>query len=211
MKRFLPLLLLLGLACDGIAASPTFLLLDGIPGGSLEARHKGWIDVDNFSEGVSRAAPGAASAWPVFGPLSFTKQTDKATPPLVLACANGRKIKSGVLEVVKSGRNGLRFLQVNLTNVTVVSFRQSGGGDTVPKESLSLGFETVKWTYTEIGTNGKALRDIVCTWDLLNGIGTGGAAHLDSDDDGLPDDYERLYGLDLATPDSDGDLDGEWV
>ncbi len=93
--------------------------------------------------------------------------------------------------------------------MTVVSFQQSGGGDTVPKESLSLGFETVKWTYTEIGTNGNALRDIVCTWDLLNGIGTGGAAHLDSDDDGLPDDYERLYGLDPATPDSDGDLDGD--
>ncbi len=211
MKRFLPLLLLAGLSLAKLAASPTFLMLDGIPGESSDARHKGWIGVTSFSEAVSKAAPDAASQWPVFAPISITKNLDKSSPPLMLACANGRKIKSGVLEVVRADQDRLRFLQVKLTNVTVGSFRQDGssGAGTGPTESISLGFETVEWVYTEIDAKGKPLKDIVCSWELLNGFGKGGDPFLDSDNDGLPDHYERLYGLDPAAPDADGDLDGD--
>ncbi len=209
MKRFFPLLMLAGLALGRLAASPTFLMLDGIPGESADARHKGWIDVTGFSEAVSKAAPNAVSQWPVFAPLSITKRIDKASMPLVLACANGRKIKSGVLEVVRADQDRLRFLQVKLTNVTVGSFSQGGSAGARPEESISLGFETVEWTYTEIDAKGKPLKDIVCNWELLNGFGKGGDPFLDSDNDGLPDHYERLYGLDPAVPDAEGDLDGD--
>lgn len=211
MKRFFPLLLLAGLALARLAASPTFLMLDGIPGESSDARHRGWIGVTSFSEAVSKAAPDAASQWPVFAPLSFTKSLDKSSPPLMLACANGRKIKNGVLEVVRPGPTGLRFLQVKLTNVTVGSFSQNGSSASgaVPAESISLGFETVEWIYTEIDSRGRAIKDIACSWELLNGFGNGGDPFLDSDNDGLPDHYERLYGLDPAVPDAEGDLDGD--
>lgn len=211
MKRLLFPGLLACLALVRVAAAPTFLMLDGIPGESSDARHRGWIDVTSFSEGVAKAAPGAVSQWPVFAPLSFTKSLDRSSPPLMLACANGKKIKSGVLEVVRSSRDRLRFLQVKLTDVTVGSFRQAGssGANARPAESLSLGFETVEWIYTEIDAKGKPLKDIVCNWELLNGFGKGGDPFLDSDNDGLPDHYERLYGLDPAVPDADGDLDGD--
>ncbi len=209
MKRFFPLLMLAGLALGRLAASPTFLMLDGIPGESADARHKGWIDVTGFSEAVSKAAPNAVSQWPVFAPLSITKSLDKSSPRLMLSCANGRKIKSGVLEGVRADQDRLRFLQVKLTNVTVGSFRQDGSAVARPEESISLGFETVEWTYTEIDAKGKPLKDIVCNWELLNGFGKGGDPFLDSDNDGLPDHYERLYGLDPAVPDAEGDLDGD--
>ena len=45
MKRFFPSLLLAGLALGRLAASPAFLMLDGVPGESADARHKGWIGV----------------------------------------------------------------------------------------------------------------------------------------------------------------------
>lgn len=188
------------------SAADIFLLLDGIAGESLSARHAGWIEVQSFSEGVQRPNPNER---PQFGPLSIVKRIDRSSPRLALHAIEGKRLSMGTLEVLRSGETAIRFLQVKMTNVAVTSFQQSAATAQVPMDQLSLDFRTIQWTYTEIDATGRPVRDITCSWSRDTGIGVGGTPDEDTDGDGLPDSFEELYGFDPARNDAAGDADSD--
>lgn len=205
MRRFLAVGCLVWALNSAALASDIFLSLSGIPGESQAIRHEGWIIVNSFTEGVDRSP---TNSGPTFSTLNIAKQIDKASPLLALACANGKHIKTGVLDVVRSDISQVRFLRLKLADVTVTAFQQSGGGQ-LPEEWVSLDFATVEWTYTTIDAAGRPLADISCSWDRQTGTGKGDAPLPDTDGDGLPDEYERLYGLNPDMADAYADLDGD--
>ena len=186
--------------------SAAYLFLEGVPGESKATRHAGWIEIESVSFGAQKQTNTPV----ILLPLTVSKNLDKATPQLFLHVANGRIIKNGMVELFREGRAAARFLQLKLGDVRVSTLAQEGSSGEVPYEYLSLDSKTIRWTYTEVRADGSALRDISATWNLATQTGSGGTIDNDSDNDGLPDEFERLHNLklDLADADEDPDKDG---
>src|SRR5262245_48018431 len=68
-----------------------FLSIDGIPGGSRDREHPDEIKLESFSWGESAAPPGEPIE------VSFTALSSPASPALLLACADARRVASAVL------------------------------------------------------------------------------------------------------------------
>lgn len=186
-------------------ASNMFLHLDGVPGESRSARHAGWIELHNVSFGVEKSPSSPAA----FSPLTMVKSLDKASPKLFSLASSGQVLPSAVLDVLRADSSSIRLLQLKLGQVSVARFQQFGASPETPLESVALNFATVRWSYTQVGADGKPLRDITCSWNLATATGNAGAVPSDTDDDGLPDDYEKLYGLNPDLADAHGDLDND--
>lgn len=160
-----------------LAAYDCFLKVDGIPGESMDDKHKDWIQIASYSFGetqrataTSATAGGAAAQRVAMQDFKFTKVTDKASPKLFLACASGQHIKTVVLEVSRAGGDKLKFLEIKLENVVVSSFvnlGNSGSALALPMEEISLNFAKIKITYTmQKRADGSGGGNVEAGWDL---------------------------------------------
>jgi type VI secretion system secreted protein Hcp len=131
-----------------------FLKIDGIPGESLDAKHKDEIQVLSFSFGESQAGTmafgGGGGAGKVqMQDFQFMMNVNKASPTLFLACADGRHIKQAVLSARKAGKDQQDYMKVTLGDLMVSSFNTNGAGNAnaLPLDSISLNFATVEIEY----------------------------------------------------------------
>ncbi len=155
-----------------MAAVEYFLKLDGIKGGSNDAKHKDELDVDSFSWGVSSTgglvgtgAGGGAGKAEVHD-FSITARTSVASPLLFQACASGQHIKDAVFTARSAGGGGSEFLRVALTDVVVSSFVTGGGEADSPGDSVSFGFAKVEFEYRPTLATGAAGPPVKAGWDL---------------------------------------------
>src|SRR5256885_4223522 len=123
-----------------MAAFDYFLKLDGIPGESADAKHKGEIDVLSWSWGESQeiaAAPGGGlgAGKVAMTDLHVSANLSKASPQLLLACAAGTHINSAVLTGRKPGKGQTEFLTFSLSDVLVSGY-QTGGAPTEAPTAL---------------------------------------------------------------------------
>lgn len=148
-----------------------FLKVDGIPGESVDAKHKGEIDVLAFSWGVSHAGTsgsGRAASKALFEDLLVVARTSKASPLLWLACAEGAHIKSAVLTCRRAGKAPVEFLQILLTEVVVSSY-EIDGDEEPPLDQIALAYAKIETRYTPVGPTGKAQPPVKAVWDLKAG------------------------------------------
>ncbi|WP_051366662.1 Hcp family type VI secretion system effector [Hamadaea tsunoensis] len=132
------------------APRPTvFLKIDGIPGSSADARHKGEIEILSYSFGVANSGSstggGGGAGKAVFQDLHVTKHVDVASPKLFLATANGTHLDHVVLTVERARRTGQPLLQVTLENVLVSSFANGGGAGAEPVEQVSFTYQQITY------------------------------------------------------------------
>lgn len=170
---------------QGVAAPgyDMFLKLDGIPGESVNDKHKDWIELLSFSHGISQPASasatvgGASSAGRAnFGDFMVLKVLDKASPKLAEAVSTGKHIREVVIELAYKTGEMQRFMRYTLSDVLVTSVSASSstesnsfssGGDR-PVESVSFAYAKIQWTYTEFDrTTGKPKGDVTTSWDLV--------------------------------------------
>ena len=142
-----------------------FLKIDGIDGESSDDRHKGEIQIESFSWGLTQtggSSPGGGgggSGKAQFRDISFIALISKASPKLFLACATGTHSKSAVLTVRKSGTEQVEFYTVTLEDVLISSYQQGssqapgasqapGGveGD-IPVDQFSLNYSKITIVY----------------------------------------------------------------
>ena len=135
-------------------ASDYLLKIEGIKGESNDHKHKDAVDIDSFSWGAANsgfhAAGGGGGAGKVnFQDVHFTAKVNKASPELMLACAEGRHIKKAELIVRKQGKDQQEFYVVTLEDSLVSSYQSGGseGANVVPTDQFSLNFAVIKFDY----------------------------------------------------------------
>jgi type VI secretion system secreted protein Hcp len=148
-----------------------FLRIDGIQGESTDEKHKGEIPVLSFSWGEAQSAPpvgggGGGAGKVTMSPLNVSAVTSKASPPLLLACATGKHLKSATLTGRRAGGKAqLEFLTFSLSDVLVSDYQISGSEDT-PMDSVSLSFGKIEVEYREQKADGSAGAVSKAGWDV---------------------------------------------
>lgn len=140
-----------------------------IKGESTDKSHKDEIEVYSFSFGATNPALSTSGGGGGTGKVHIqdfviSKFTDKASPALFLACAQGTHIKTVVLT---AARGGQAYLTITLTDVLVSSFT-STTPDNPGKllESLSLNFTKIEISYKPQNADGILGAPQKASWDL---------------------------------------------
>src|SRR6516165_6784274 len=104
-----------------------FLAIDGLNGGSTDAKHVGWFEVSSYDVGALVAALAGKAT---FSPLTVTLAATGLTGVLA-DLANGSVIPSVRLEGVTGGANPQAVYDLTLGKVTVSDYKDASGGDTL--------------------------------------------------------------------------------
>ncbi|HEY0119778.1 MAG TPA: type VI secretion system tube protein Hcp [Cellulomonas sp.] len=153
-------------------AEKWFLKLDGIPGGSTDARHRHEIDVESWSWGLTGAVThgsggGAGAGKASFEDLQIVAALSAASPKLFLACAAGTHVVEAVLSGLRPGPAPLQLLVLTLRDVVVSGYHVGDELLDVPKDRFSLAFGQVELRYTPQDAGGKAGSAVSAGWDVL--------------------------------------------
>lgn len=151
-------------------ADDMFLKIDGIKGESVDAKHKGDIDIEAFSWGVSNSGSptggGAGAGKATFEDLSFVARTSAASPQLFLATASGKHMKEAMLTVRHAGKQQLEYIKIKLTELNISSYQQSASGSDGPTDTFSLRFARIDFSYAPQRPDGTLDTPIVAGWDV---------------------------------------------
>jgi type VI secretion system secreted protein Hcp len=149
-----------------------FLKVDGIEGESTDSKHKAEIDVESWSwgetQGGAHAAGGGGGAGKVvMQDFHFVMKNNKASPKLLLACANGQHIKKAVLTCRKAGKDQQEYLTVTLSDFLVSSYQTGGhAGDVIPMDQIALNYSKIEIDYKEQKPDGTLGASTKAGWDL---------------------------------------------
>ncbi len=124
-----------------------FLKIDGIDGEAQDSKHKNEIQLESWSWGEQNAGSassgeGLGAGKVQMGDFHFVMRSNKATPKLFLACANGEHIKKAVLTCRKAGKDQQEYLKWTFTDLLVSSYQTGGSAssDVVPLDQISINF-----------------------------------------------------------------------
>jgi type VI secretion system secreted protein Hcp len=127
-------------------AFDAFLKIDGIPGESLDDKHRNEIDVVSFHWGITRGNRGRAQVQD----FTFVHHVDAASPLLFDAVCSGQAFKEAQFTLRKAGEKAIDFLKIRFEEVFITSATPAGtsGGDDLPAEQVTLDFQSVEIEYT---------------------------------------------------------------
>jgi len=150
-----------------------FLKIEGIQGESPDKTHKGEIQLESFSWGATQGGTfshgGGGGAGKVqMQDFHFLMKINKASPKLMLACAQGDHVKSAILTCRKAGKEQQEYLKVTFSDILVSSFQTSGSGgsDVLPMDQISLNFSKIELEYKEQKADGSLGGAIKAHYDL---------------------------------------------
>jgi type VI secretion system secreted protein Hcp len=156
------------------ARADLFLLVDGIPGESVQEQHEDWIDVENYKINFNLTAGGGGggagrSRLTQFDVAAFVS---KASPELLLALLSGRHIRDMELDITRI-IDGQQKSYANwlFSDVTVMNFNQTNGGG-LSERSLdiySFDFRELEYKYTEFAPDGSVSGSTTITWNFATG------------------------------------------
>ena len=148
-----------------------YLKLDGIPGDSAAQRHAGEIVVLSYRtdmEAKFASGAGAGAGKAEFSGIQFRKRLDKASVPLLLACASGRHIASGRFTFARASSDLTAFYTVTLEDVFVSRISQAvGSSDSAPtEEEVILQCRRIHWAFSSQNPDGSQAPPTTGGWDL---------------------------------------------
>ena len=152
-----------------------FLKIDSVPGESRDAHHPDEIEVTSFSWGeatsgslVGGGGAGGGTAGKIHvQDFHFSAVTNKASPKLMVLCANGKHLKTAVLTARRGGGGQQEFLKLTFTDVTISSYNISGTESNVPTDQVSLNFSKVQIDYKPQNANGSLGAAVHGGWDVV--------------------------------------------
>jgi type VI secretion system secreted protein Hcp len=158
-----------------MAAVDYFLKLDGIKGESQDKTHKDEIQIDSFSWGATNAGTashggGMGAGKVVMHDFNFVMGVNKASPKLMLACAQGQHIKSAILTCRKAGKDQQEYLKITFSDLLISSY-QTGGTEIVPTDQISFNFSKIQLDYKEQKADGTLGGVTSGWWDGKGNVG----------------------------------------
>jgi type VI secretion system secreted protein Hcp len=154
-----------------------FLKFEGkIEGESIDASHKGEIDVLAWSWGMSNSGSfhtggGGGAGKANFQDISITKYVDSATNVLMLFCANGGHFTKARLTVRKAGTTPLEYITIDMAQVMITSVSSGGsGGEDRLTENISLNFAKVELNYVPQKADGSGDAAKPFGWDIAANV-----------------------------------------
>jgi type VI secretion system secreted protein Hcp len=156
-----------------VALVDYFLKIDGIQGESQDKTHKDEIQIESWSWGETQGGSNRAGGGGGIGKVSmedfqFTMAVNKATPKLMLACANGDHIKKAVLTARKAGKDQQDYLVYSFYDLLVSSYKTGGEAHAsgLPQDQISLNFSKMEVEYKEQKPDGTLGGAIKTGWNL---------------------------------------------
>jgi type VI secretion system secreted protein Hcp len=156
-----------------MAAVDLFLKIDGIEGESHDSKHKGEIQLESFSCGAvqmgTQSGGGGGGAGKVhIQDFHFVMKVNKASPKLLLACANGEHFPTAVLTCRKAGGTKQEYLKWTFSEILISSYHQSASshGDIIPIDQVGINFGKVEVEYKEQKHDGSLGAPVKAGWDL---------------------------------------------
>ncbi len=153
--------LLLVLLIPQIASAAIFMLIPGVPGDVQANDYEGWIDVTSVSESISKPQTTVGgtrrNTIPLFSDIVVTKLLDKTSPELRKALATGKAYDTIKIHLLAAGGSeaGLqKYFEYELTDALITAVSLSGDGENRPAETVSIGFEAIKWIFTDRDNKG---------------------------------------------------------
>jgi type VI secretion system secreted protein Hcp len=175
-RCFLPGLLVVCLVSCHLTQvqAAVFMKFDGIDGESHDAAQRGAIDVLSWSWGASNPGShagggGGGAGKVIMTDVTVTKELDKSSPRLMLACARGELIREAVLICRDSGDEAVEYLKITFSDILVSSYSVSGSGDgdARPTESISFNFTRIEIEYVPVDAKGTPQEPVRASWDLV--------------------------------------------
>lgn len=149
--------------------------MDGkiVKGESTDKDNKDLIALHNFDIGmIQPVSMGSNTGNVVAGrvsmtPFSVTKTVDISSPELALACCNGETFKSATIRLYEAAGKKHKYWEILLENVVITGYDPScNGGSTRFTEAVIFAFGKMKWTYIQLGNDGKPGVTATHGWDL---------------------------------------------
>jgi type VI secretion system secreted protein Hcp len=180
-----------------MATRDVFLKIDGITGESQDQNHKGEIEVKYFHFGglnnghAHLHGGGGGTGKAHLKDFFFEITTNKASPKLFLAFANGDHIPAAILTVRKAGKLQQEYLKWTLSGVMVTSFHHSNGfgaanfddpskimgrsdlaadDEILPVDRITLSFAKIEVEYKEQKQDGTLAAAHKTGWDLKRNV-----------------------------------------
>lgn len=155
-----------------MAAVDYFLKIDTIKGESKDSKHKDEIDVESWSWGETNAGGHSYGGGGGAGKVSmqdfhFVMRTCKATPELMLACAEGRHIKEATLTCRKAGKEQQEYLKIKFSDLLISSYQTGGSsGEVVPMDQVSFNYSKIEYEYSPQKADGTLDSPVKSGWNL---------------------------------------------
>jgi type VI secretion system secreted protein Hcp len=155
-------------------AADIFAKIGDIKGESLDAKHKGEIEVLSWSWGLTHAGSrsggggggGGAEGKASFHDLSFTHKIDKASPVLMRACATGVHLKEATITHRKAGKGQQEFLIFKMNDLIVTGVTNGDDSEGGQLETVSLAFAKIDLEYKPQKADGSLDAGIHFKYDL---------------------------------------------
>jgi type VI protein secretion system component Hcp len=163
------------LLAGNVALAAGFIKFDGVDGESQAKGFEGQSDVLGYDWGMSiplRAnGSGRRRAAVELEELIFSKAFDTASVALQDRLASGFITRRVVLTLVDNGEDGQRepYLQYELGNVQLSSYRVSWNDTGKPVEHYGIVFETILLSYTTREDDGAAGDTLEWSYDARRG------------------------------------------
>lgn len=153
-----------------------YIKFDGIDGEFQDKDHKNWSVIESFSQVLHKTGGGKSGSSRRGGDVQFedvhvAKEVDKSSPKLAEAVAKGKVFAKVEIHVTASytDQGRVTYYAYELKNVQVTSYQVGGSPENRPNEQLSLNFEEIKCTYTEMDNAGKKKGNVEYTWKVEAG------------------------------------------
>jgi type VI secretion system secreted protein Hcp len=151
-------------------ASDIFAKIGDIKGESLDAKHKGEIELLSWSWGVTNPAKitgsGGGAGKASFHDLSFTHKIDKASPLLLRGCATGEHLKEATITHRKAGKGQQEYLIIKMNDVLITAVSDDDSKESGGLETVSMVFAKVDLEYRPQKADGSLDAGIHFKYDI---------------------------------------------